>query len=79
MKRRNTLRVPHEPIPPRVYAIMQRRAREVVSAIGKMPETTLMEFAMCGYYAGLEDMAAALRRHPECVLVPRVDEDWQLP
>jgi hypothetical protein len=79
MKRRKPTTVPHEPIPPRVYAIMQRRAREVVSAIGKLPETTLMEFAMCGYYAGLEDMAQALRTHPECVLEVKPPEDWRLP
>lgn len=39
----------------------------------------LNEIAMCGYYAGLEDMAMALRRHPECVVDRKQDEDWQLP
>lgn len=78
MKRRKPLPVPHEPIPERVLAIMQKRAREVVRHIGQCAgPVTLNEIAMCGYYAGLEDMAAALRRFPPAVLVPQ--EDWQMP
>lgn len=80
MKRRKPLPVPHEPIPEKVLGIMQKRAREVVRHIGQCVQpVTLNEIAMCGYYAGLEDMAAALRRHPECVLELRPQEDWQLP
>jgi hypothetical protein len=79
MKRRKTIPVPHEPIPPRVYAIMQRRAREVVRHVGQcVHPVTLDEIAICGYYAGLADMAQALRRHPQYAIAPQ-DEDWQMP
>lgn len=80
MKRRKQLPTPHEPIPDRVIAVMQRRAAEVVRHVGNCRHpVTLNEIAMCGYYAGLEDMAMALRRHPECVVDRKQDGDWQLP
>lgn len=66
-------------IPAKVWAITQRRGREVVRSIGKCTgDVTLAEIAMAGYLQGLEDMALALRKFPQHILCNR-DEDWSLP
>lgn len=78
MRRKRSPTTPErEPIPEKVYAIIQRRGREVVQAIGHLPETTLAEIAMCGYLRGLEDMALARDRFPKPPTNP--PDDWQLP
>lgn len=68
-------------IPAKVFAIMKRRALEVVRCIGHRPDTTLADIAMSGYLQGLDDMQRAIFNNPHVLRAEPTSsgEDWQLP